>query len=331
MAVHRAVRLHIGNRRQGAVHEIGKEIRHIRHVTRGDHRGIVRLISERIADIAVAAVEWVGGVPRGIEAAAIIFPGDLVGSEHVADAYLHGRRNHETRLHQPFRGEGGVDIDCLPILASPAHRLHGIGQRTQIIRDRGNARLARIGTIEPLRARGIEVECSSLRIGTIDIGRRGRRGMAQPVAEEQLICKAERLAVRTRAAEHWLVIIVAHRVRVGERFEEWRIAFLHVEKGHGLAGIMRRAARRRAVGRRNRRLEILQAARRVPLRHMLFVDGAIHLLDHLEILMDRVKASNGIDGPVIWNGPGGRLLTSVMRISGPSVKLKPVPPVPKRY
>jgi hypothetical protein len=47
--------------------------------------------------------------------------------------------------------------------------------------------------------------------------------------------------------------------------------------------------------------------------------------------MDRVKASNGIDGPVIWNGPGGRLLTSVMRISGPSVKLKPVPPVPKRY
>src|SRR6266478_3105890 len=108
------------------------------------------------------------------------------------------------------------------------------------------------------------------------------------IAEEYLIGKAQGLAIWARAAEHRLVIIVAHRVCVGERFEEWRVAVLHVEKGHGLPGIMRRAAGRRAVGRGNRRLEIVQAARWVSLRHMLFVDGAIHLLDHLEVLVDRV-------------------------------------------
>src|SRR5690348_5123370 len=35
-------------------------------------------------------------------------------------------------------------------------------------------------------------------------------------------------------------------------------------------------------------------------------------------------------GPVIWNGPGGRLLTLLMRVSGPSVNGSPVPPVPNR-
>ncbi len=47
-------------------------------------------------------------------------------------------------------------------------------------------------------------------------------------------------------------------------------------------------------------------------------------------MVSPVKASKGMVGPVIWNGPGGRLFTLAMRVSGPSVKLKPVPPVPKR-
>src|ERR1700692_1574825 len=35
-------------------------------------------------------------------------------------------------------------------------------------------------------------------------------------------------------------------------------------------------------------------------------------------------------GPVNWNGPGGRLLTLVMRVSGPTLFGRPVPPVPNR-
>src|ERR1700724_4602672 len=35
-------------------------------------------------------------------------------------------------------------------------------------------------------------------------------------------------------------------------------------------------------------------------------------------------------GPVIWNGPGGRVLTLVMRVSGPTLFGRPVPPVPNR-
>ena len=35
-------------------------------------------------------------------------------------------------------------------------------------------------------------------------------------------------------------------------------------------------------------------------------------------------------GPVSWNGPGGRLLTLVMRVSGPTLTDRPVPPVPNR-
>src|SRR5205814_6584556 len=34
--------------------------------------------------------------------------------------------------------------------------------------------------------------------------------------------------------------------------------------------------------------------------------------------------------PVIWNGPGGSVLTLVMRVSGPKVAARPVPPVPNR-
>src|SRR5882757_6618333 len=47
-------------------------------------------------------------------------------------------------------------------------------------------------------------------------------------------------------------------------------------------------------------------------------------------MVSPVNASYGMVGPVNWNGPGGRLSTFVMRVSGPSVKASPVPPVPKR-
>jgi hypothetical protein len=87
--------------------------------------------------------------------------------------------------------------------------------------------------------------------------------MAAPITEKHLVGEAERLAVRTRAAKHRLVIVVAHRVPVGERFENRCVAVLHVEERHRLPGVMWRAGRRRAVRRRDRRLQIMQTACRV--------------------------------------------------------------------
>jgi hypothetical protein len=84
------------------------------------------------------------------------------------------------------------------------------------------------------------------------------------------------------------VIVVADRVVVSEELEEGRIAVLHVEECHRLASVMGRLAGRRAVGRRDRRLQIMETAGRVVLGNVLCVDGTIHLLDHLEVLMDRV-------------------------------------------
>ncbi len=56
----------------------------------------------------------------GIEPAAIIFPGNVVGAQHIADALLHRRRNDEPGLRQSFGRKGWVDVDGLPILIGPA-------------------------------------------------------------------------------------------------------------------------------------------------------------------------------------------------------------------
>ena len=57
---------------------------------------------------------------------------------------------------------------------------------------------------------------------------------------------------------------------------------------------MRRGAGRGREGSGDRRLEIVEAARRVALRHLLLVDGAIHLLEHLEELVDGI-AREGVE------------------------------------
>jgi len=77
VAVKRAVWLDIGDRRERAVNEIGEEVGYVAHVI-GNHAGIVGLILEGIADIAIEAVNG-APVSRVIEAVAIIFPGNIVG------------------------------------------------------------------------------------------------------------------------------------------------------------------------------------------------------------------------------------------------------------
>jgi len=56
VSVHGAVRLHVGDRRKRAIGKIREQIGDVAHVI-GHHGRIVRLIFERVADVAVAAVE----------------------------------------------------------------------------------------------------------------------------------------------------------------------------------------------------------------------------------------------------------------------------------
>ncbi len=286
MAVHRPVRFHVGHRRQRAVLKIGEEVGHVAHVI-GDHVGIGRFVFERVADVAVAAAQRVARAV-GIEAAAVVLPRDVVLAEHVADASLRRRRNDEPGPRLAFRREGRIDVDGLPVRAVVAFRVDVIRQRIQVVRDRGNAGLRHVGTVEPLRAVRVEIERTGRRIRVVDVGCRGRCRMPVAVAVEDLIGEPEWLAVGSRAAEDRLVVVVAHRVVVGERLEQRRVAVLHVEVRHRLPGVVRCAAGRRAVGRRDGGLQIVQAARGVVGRHVLAIDRAIDLLDHLEVLMDRV-------------------------------------------
>jgi hypothetical protein len=154
-----------------------------------NHGRIVGLILERVADIAIE-IEWAAR-STGIKAIAIILPGNIVGGQQIADALLHRRRNDKTGLHSSFRREGRVDVDGLPKLTGAAFDLHGIGERIQVISDGSDAGLAGVGTIEPLGAVSIKVECSRHRIGIIDAGCRRRCGIAVTVAEEDLIGKAK--------------------------------------------------------------------------------------------------------------------------------------------
>ena len=299
----------------------------------GNHVRIVRLILEGVADIAVGPIERVGSHARGIKRTTIIFPGNILGAQNVADALLRRRRNDETGLYRSCRSEGRIDVDGLPILAWTTFRIHMIWQRIQGIRDRCNAGLRRVVTIEPLRPLLIEVKRAGLGVGIIDIGRRGRRGIAMTVAEEYLIGKTERLAVWARATQHRLVIVVAHRVFISEGFEDRRVAVLHVEEFHGLPGITRRTGGRRAVGRRNCRLRSCRQPVGLSFDTCSAVDGAIHLLDHLKVLMDRVAGVG-----VKWHRQPGQLErprweagdAGYTRCQDLHCRAKPVPPVVKR-
>src|SRR5450432_2759813 len=104
MAVHQAVWLHIGNCGKSAFGQIGEEIGDVPHVI-CHHVGIISFILERVADIAVAPVKWADSY-RGDKTDTIIFPGNIAGTQYVANATLRGLRNHETGLHCSFRSEG---------------------------------------------------------------------------------------------------------------------------------------------------------------------------------------------------------------------------------
>ena len=132
------------------------------------------------------------------------------------------------------------------------------------------------------------LSCTRQRIGIVDAAGRRRHGVALAVAEEHLIGKAQRNAVRSGAAHDRLMIVVAHGVLVGEEFQIGHVVLLHVEERHDLAGIVRRAAGGGRIGRGDERLQVVQAAGRIVPGDVLAVDRAVHLLVHLEELVDGV-------------------------------------------
>src|SRR5215472_7341720 len=93
-----------------------------------------------------------------------------------------------------------VDIDGVDEVARIAFRIELIGQLAEVAQDGLDARRCRVGAVEKLLAGRIEIEGVGLRIGVVDGVRRRRYGIAVAIAEEHLIRKAQRYAVRSGAA-----------------------------------------------------------------------------------------------------------------------------------
>ena len=206
-------------------------------------RRVARLVLERIADVAVAPVERAARAV-GVEAAAVVLPGDVraLSTSPMLRCVVGGTRDRST-WPTPFGLNAGSTLTAWQYCAGLALRIHV--DRAAPAGSRGSARCRarRIRAIEPLRALRVEVERPGLRVGIVDVGRRRRGGMPGAVAVEDLVGEAERQAVGSGAAHDRLVVVVAHRVLVGEVLEERRVAVLHVEERHRLAGVVRRACR----------------------------------------------------------------------------------------
>src|SRR6185503_9385626 len=99
MSIEQAVRLHVRNCGKCSICEIGEKIGHVPHVICNQAR-IICLVLEWVAYIAIG-IE-VTASPRCIEAVAVVLPRNVVRAEHVADAALRGRWNHQTRAGQSF-------------------------------------------------------------------------------------------------------------------------------------------------------------------------------------------------------------------------------------
>src|ERR1700674_2706461 len=136
--------------------------------------------------------------------------------QDIADAPLHRLRYHEPALNRALGRERWVHVDRLPILSWAALGLHAVGQGFQIIRYRSDSGQGFIGAIEPLRFTGVEIEGSGHGVWIIDVGRGGGRRIAVAITEEYLVGKAQRLAVGPRTAQYRLMIVVAHRVLIGQ-------------------------------------------------------------------------------------------------------------------
>jgi len=128
--------------------------------------------------------------------------------------------------------------------------------------------------------------------GIHGIVRRGS-GNARPIAEPDCVAGAHHDVIGAGAAQDGLVVVVAHRVAVGERFQIGRVAGLDVEKRHRSrsfadpAGRLRCAVGAGGNGALDPREKIGAAAGRIGWGRSR--RGAVELLPHLEQAVDRAR------------------------------------------
>src|SRR6516164_394001 len=127
-----------------------------------------------------------------------------------------------------LRRKRRVDVDGVVEGAGRALWIDLVGQLGKVRQDRPDAGLRRIRAIEPLRAVRIEIEIAAavgarLRVRVVNRGGGRRRdgAVSVAVAKVYLVSEAERNGIRSSAAHHGLMIVVANRVLV--RSEERRV------------------------------------------------------------------------------------------------------------
>src|SRR5258708_19187795 len=133
MAVHGAVGLDVGHRRQRAVLEIVEEIGDVTHMV-SPHRRIVQLILKRVADVAIDSVER-SARPGNIVAATIILPRDVLRAQEIANAGHGDWRNGAGLAWRALRRPGRVYVYRVVIMAGVAFCLQRVGQLVEVIQD----------------------------------------------------------------------------------------------------------------------------------------------------------------------------------------------------
>src|SRR5467141_2310861 len=219
------------------------------------------------ADGAVVELVFVGEVL--IPLIAIVFPGDVLFKEHVGDAALVRPGNRKWSVIHKVVGVGvgavakisGIVIVQQVVVAFLAVRVDWPRERPKVFADLSYARLIRVGAVAVASAAvngGAEtsatvsvlsppvvgagdrvgvlnfVDGTGVRRATPDefvVRRLGRRAFG--IAKPDGVAKAQHDAVGARAAHNRLVIIVAHRIMVGELLEIRHVTLQDIVEAHG--------------------------------------------------------------------------------------------------
>src|SRR5712664_509273 len=313
------------------------------------------------ADGAVVELVLVG--EELIPLIAVVFPRDVLFEEHVGDAALARGWNGERRVVNKAVGVSvgtvakisGIVVVQQIVVAFLAVRADGASQRAEVIPNGPNARLRRVGAVAVTSATVNGGSESSSAVSVLSppvVGARDRVGVlnfvhsagirsatpdefvvrrlgrcASSIAKPDGVAKAKHDAVGASAAHDGLVIVVAHRITIGEFLEIGHVTLQDVVEAHGGRAFTRCFRGRRIIGAEVRRLrraiyvgadgqfgpgeKISKAAAGIVVSRVSGV--AIELLPHLVEAMD---GAGGVGVPrksilpvelLSWNGPGGKV------------------------
>src|SRR6266516_455424 len=279
-------RLDVGDRRQGVVRHVALEVGQVLQVAalRGGHdrSGVL----ERVADGAVGGAGVTGdGL---VVVLAEVAPGDPLGRQLVADG-LEGLRRDRERAGGVRGAVGVVARRVVVEQVVVARGAVGLGVvRAQVVQDRADAGLARVGAVGEAPARvavlGEVVVGARRGVGVLDLVGRGDQRGAAGVLLVGGVGGAGHDRVGSGAAHHRLGVVVGDGEAVGELLGQRRVARLDVVVAHLEAALVDRSGRDRAVvvaggvGRPDEQVVLA------------FVD----LLPHLVEAVDRVAGVGGV-------------------------------------